>query len=355
MPSNKDYQTLEAIFKDSKHRHLASTIYPFRVLGMTCGVLPALAYAYENNYNLSAFFWPLCIGFIWPHIAYALTRNSKNIRKVETRNLLVDTLLAASLIPFMNFSILPSVVLCAVALADKLNSGLEKVFNKALVCLAAFLGSSLLLWDGRFDLNTSFFVMLATLPILIVHTLAVASSNFTLIRKVKGKNRLLKSLAERDFLTDVHSRAYWLFKAKDVIASNQHTNLSVLIIDVDHFKSINDRYGHKIGDKVLKQVAKNLRFVSQEQGFVDRLGGDEFAMLSFMDDISLQSHIRNAMDKVQAMKIDGVPDLKSTLSVGTVRINDANICLEHWIDLADNALYQAKSQGRDQVVSAKPA
>lgn len=350
---NSSHQSLEEAFKESRPKNLPLSIYPFRVLGMGCGILPILVYAYQNDYSFLAFCWPIFVGILWPQLAFGLTKISRNGYQAEVRNLLADTFLAATLVTFVNFCVLPSVAICSVLLADKLNSGVQKIFAKA--CYVLFLGIAIswLFWSGPADLDASFEVMLATLPLFIVHTIAIARNNAILVSKVRKKNKLLNKITQTDMLTGVDSRAYWLFKAKEVSVSKKYKNTSLLIVDIDNFKSINDQWGHNIGDRILKDVAESLRFPDEQQGFVGRLGGDEFALLSFLSDSDLDAHIRNATNNIERLAGAYNNRIPNTLSIGLVKITNQDSDISHWMELADKALYKAKKKGRNQMVRAE--
>lgn len=154
--------------------------------------------------------------------------------------------------------------------------------------------------------------------------------------------------AGRDFLTDVYNRRglqYWLegLEKKDQI--------SVILIDVDHFKNINDRYGHTTGDRVLVEVASRLRSIYFEKHTITRWGGEEFAVLLVNPKASTLPYIgsmfQNALGALPYKTVG-----KVTVSVGVSNIAHHENFLE-LIDQADKALYIAKNNGRDQAVMYK--
>ncbi|RWC46774.1 MAG: GGDEF domain-containing protein [Mesorhizobium sp.] len=124
--------------------------------------------------------------------------------------------------------------------------------------------------------------------------------------------------------------------------------LSLLIIDVDHFKSINDRFGHAEGDKVLKAVAALLREVASPEDQVFRIGGEEFAILSSRQHAVARlfgESIRHAIKASAATS-----RFEFTVSAGVSSVGETTRCLADLFALADQRLYKAKSTGRDRVV-----
>lgn len=124
--------------------------------------------------------------------------------------------------------------------------------------------------------------------------------------------------------------------------------LSLLIIDVDHFKSINDRFGHAEGDKVLKAVAALLREVASPEDQVFRIGGEEFAVLS-----SRPHPVARLFGESIRYAVKGsatTSRFEFTVSAGVSSVSETTRCLADLFALADQRLYKAKSTGRDRVV-----
>ncbi len=133
--------------------------------------------------------------------------------------------------------------------------------------------------------------------------------------------------------------------------------LGVLMLDLDHFKLVNDRYGHRAGDAVLRQAAQRLRHMLREQDYTVRYGGEEFLVL--LPCLSLEALTRVAERVRQAiadepMTLDDGTMLRVTVSVGGVSLTQQPALTEappeHWIEQADRNLYAAKRAGRNRVV-----
>ena len=163
--------------------------------------------------------------------------------------------------------------------------------------------------------------------------------------------------ATTDGLTEIANR-----RAFDTIlretageAMNSGDDLSVLMIDIDHFKIFNDTWGHQTGDDVLRLVAATLQQSIRGQDTAARYGGEEFAVIlpatSLSAAVAVGSNIRRACERLQFVTRD------TQQAVGTVTVSIGGACYEpgealsNWIRRADAALYRAKQEGRNRVVS----
>jgi diguanylate cyclase (GGDEF)-like protein len=163
----------------------------------------------------------------------------------------------------------------------------------------------------------------------------------------------LREQAERDPLTGLHNRRYLAREIERLTAERTAGPLSLAVLDVDHFKTINDRFGHATGDEVLIRIAGLLCDELRETDSIIRSGGEEFIVLMPRTDagaaIACCERIRAAVNTaVWASVANG---LRVTTSVG-VATTDVATDLEAVIRLADQRLYEAKQTGRDRVVSS---
>ncbi|MEY8000931.1 diguanylate cyclase [Clostridium sp. Mt-5] len=160
----------------------------------------------------------------------------------------------------------------------------------------------------------------------------------------------LLHLSITDQLTGLYNRTYLNIKAAKEIkgADLNKKAITTLLLDIDHFKKINDTFGHLAGDEVLKDFAKIMISSLRSTDTIFRFGGDEFIVL--MPDTAISDALIEAENlrlKVENSQIR--PDLKITISIGAVE----RICgesLEHWFMRVDKALYRVKYGGRNQVV-----
>ncbi|MBA7589375.1 Diguanylate cyclase DgcM [subsurface metagenome] len=159
-------------------------------------------------------------------------------------------------------------------------------------------------------------------------------------------------MAMYDALTEVHSRRAILKQIETEIARTLRYKrpLSLIMGDIDFFKAVNDRFGHSVGDTVLKQVANALKANTRRSDFVGRFGGEEFLVLlpetPFDKALLLAEKLR---EKIATISIPiGDQPQTITASFGVCEYED-NMTLEEFIDLSDRRMYQAKQGGRNQV------
>lgn len=170
----------------------------------------------------------------------------------------------------------------------------------------------------------------------------------------------LQRLAAIDALTACYNRRFGLIRFEEELARSVRTRspLGVLMLDVDHFKAVNDTYGHLAGDRVLARVAEVTRSVLREGDVLCRYGGEEFLAVlpgaARRDVERISERIRRAVR--DAAITDGPRTIRVTVSLGgSVRDGAAPLDGEQLLHHADQALYAAKATGRDRVVIARPS
>jgi diguanylate cyclase (GGDEF)-like protein/PAS domain S-box-containing protein len=165
----------------------------------------------------------------------------------------------------------------------------------------------------------------------------------------------LKQLALTDQLTGLANRRRFLEVAAEEIRdmNSEETSMCLLMIDVDHFKRINDYYGHDAGDHALQELARTLQQIVRENDLAARVGGEEFLVLmpniSLEDSLACAERIRATVEQ-SAIEWFG-RSLQLTLSIGATML-DVNTPIEGAMQEADRCLYAAKAAGRNQVVHA---
>ena len=173
--------------------------------------------------------------------------------------------------------------------------------------------------------------------------------------KTVEQSRTLNILATTDSLTGIANRRY-LFRCGEqetVRAIRYKKPLAILMIDIDCFKKINDHWGHPIGDRVIFNIAKQLRNMLRNTDICGRLGGEEFTAILPETDVqgavSLAERLRVAVEKSDDAKADDDQVIRHTISIGVASLRPEDSSFEALLQRADFALYQAKESGRNQV------
>jgi len=185
---------------------------------------------------------------------------------------------------------------------------------------------------------------------VLANQLAVALANAASVRRLEElatTDGLTGCLNKRAFLDELGQR----FK----VAERFGKKLSMIVTDIDHFKSVNDTYGHAVGDHVIRGLGEILRKVARETDVVARFGGEEFCILCEETDSEgatlLAERVREEL-AARTFETD-LGKLKVTVSLGVAQFPDDAKTDKQLFDLADKALYTAKQTGRDRVCSAK--
>ena len=181
--------------------------------------------------------------------------------------------------------------------------------------------------------------LLATFLGLIVLSLMIylAHSN-------SRENKYLIHLSEIDPLTSVFNKETTQKLIDQKLKNHEH--FCFLILDVDDFKSVNDNYGHAVGDKVLKNLSDLFKNHFRQTDIVGRIGGDEFIIL-IEDEHIAESRIQSLLQKVNALKIEELQDFKLSISVGMAFAPSNGTTFMELYRHADHALYQTKRTGKN--------
>ena len=174
--------------------------------------------------------------------------------------------------------------------------------------------------------------------------IAIALENARLFNKIEYA-------ATHDGLTEILNREEILNRGEFVLKNKE--NCSIILIDIDYFKSINDNYGHAAGDYVLKSISTIMQEIISENGYIGRFGGEEFLIVIYdcnFDKVmkiaeQLRSYVENYKFIVDSQKID------VTVSLGTYNYCNGDKNFYNNIKFADKALYMAKALGRNKVIS----
>ncbi|TDR53280.1 diguanylate cyclase (GGDEF)-like protein [Halomonas ventosae] len=173
----------------------------------------------------------------------------------------------------------------------------------------------------------------------------------------KSLEAQLRRVAERDGLTGLDSRGHFMTRAEALLRRSRHEKapFSLFMIDVDHFKAINDTWGHSQGDRVLAAIAETCKRSLRPKDVIGRFGGEEFI-------VALpETHLKDAQmvaerlqSKVAELSVrEENPDHRLTVTIGIAGVLDEDVDLDDLIHQADQALYAGKHGGRNRVVTSQ--
>jgi diguanylate cyclase (GGDEF)-like protein len=202
---------------------------------------------------------------------------------------------------------------------------------------------------------------------IVITSLVLAAVLLILSIAVSGRYRRIREDYERtivrlegqvykDELTGLFNRRYFVEHAPGQLdrAQRSLTPVSLIILDIDHFKRINDTFGHPAGDEILKNFADKLKNAVRGYDIVVRFGGEEFAVfLPDMDEKDAKISAERIRRRVEGMTTHyGGHEIKITCSLGVASAASGSVTVDELIEIADNAMYKAKSTGRNRVFAA---
>lgn len=190
---------------------------------------------------------------------------------------------------------------------------------------------------------------------VVARAAASVLENTNLMESLRLANIELEKLATTDDLTKIYNHRYFYNRLDEEfnIAKRYNVSLACIMLDIDYFKDINDTYGHRQGDRILKELATVMTRTVRKTDVVARYGGEEFViLLPHTDEKGALFQAERIRKAVRAYKFPGLPeDKRMTISLGIATCLNMAVCkAEDLVKFADAALYNAKSRGRDNSV-----
>nr|WP_320135697.1 GGDEF domain-containing protein [uncultured Amphritea sp.] len=194
------------------------------------------------------------------------------------------------------------------------------------------------------------------IPAILLLSKAILNSrrySIEIHEKLENKADELHKLSTIDNLTNIYNRGYFFAVSHDLIliTTRENKKASLLMIDIDHFKEINDSYGHQAGDFVLKNFAKIIKNRIRKSDIFARIGGEEFTILLNYTPIDMAKiiaeELRSMIEESNFIYNDTI--IKITISIGIAELNEEHNSIESLYKQADKQLYAAKNHGRNRV------
>ncbi|MCV4275070.1 diguanylate cyclase [Pseudomonas capsici] len=340
--------------RQGKGLSFAKRIYAPRTLGVSIGFFTVAVSLYQLN--AAHWLWLLAFvnAFIWPHIAYQFAKRSPQPYKAEWRNLLTDSLAGGFWVGAMGFSLLPSVTVLAMMAMHNISAAGPRLMLQGFV--AQLLGAilALVLVSPTINTDSTTMQIYACLPVLLIYPIFIGWMSHQLALKLWEHRNVLSELSRTDSLTGLINHGSWkdLLEVEFIKSRKQEQPCAIALIDIDHFKSINDTYGHIMGDTVLKNISEALSENLRDTDLAGRYGGDEFCIILPATGARQAGEILERLRSVVKENIDVLlPDLNISLSIGIAAYQPHITDAAMWLNEADKALYMAKANGRNRVVS----
>ncbi|MGB3124433.1 MAG: diguanylate cyclase [Pseudomonas sp.] len=330
----------------------ARRIYKPRIIGLGIGCISVVGALYPLA--MPAWVWALLLfnGYAWAHVAYQLSTRAQFPYLAEQRNLLYDSLFGGFWAAATQFTPLTAVTILSMMTMNNVAAGGKRLFLRGLLAQAAGIGVAWALFGVKFNPTVSPAQVYTCLPMLTLYPMAIGMVCYQLAIKLSEHKRALSALSRIDSLTGLLNHGSWkdLLNLKFHKCQQQNGQATIALIDIDHFKQINDTYGHIVGDAVLRQLAQELRQHLRENDLAGRYGGDEFCVIlpqmPLEEAARVMEHMRETFSNYRTPQI---PELRVSLSIGLADFQPFFSDAAMWLNAADRALYAAKDTGRNRV------
>lgn len=331
-------------------RQLVKRIYPSRSIGFALAAISVASVLYEQD--AGPFRWAMIVfsGLIWPHIAYWRAYRSKNPYQTEHYNQHLDAAQCGFWAVMTGFNLLPAVLSCSMLGMVLLSLGGERrcLFGMLIYTLTAAL--TWLMTSIPVQLQSSLITLLASIPALLFYPLLIGYSAYRFALSANEQRKQLEMVSRTDGLSGLFNRQHWEQRVAEAFDRGQDDPdaYNLIMLDIDYFKQVNDRFGHGAGDDVIRQVARLLKEHFPQDACIGRYGGDEFGIL--LTNCSTTEAFSRAEKARQQVFTYLQSQSPATISLGIAELDTNSRKYSDWILQADLALYEAKRQGRNCAV-----
>ena len=338
--------------RQGKGLSFARRIYRPRIIGSAMCSISVIAALYPLA--MPGWVWAalLANGFVWPHLAYQLATRAKVPYDAERRNLVYDALFSGFWVATLQFAPLTTVTLLSMVSMNNVAAGGRYLLLRGALAQLLGAGVAILLFGLHFNPGISVVQVYACLPMLTFYPMAIGMICYQLAIKLSDHKRALRALSRIDSLTGLLNHGSWkdLLHLKFHKCQQQQTHGTIALIDIDHFKQINDTHGHIAGDAVLRQLSLELRRHLRENDLAGRYGGDEFCViLPRMNQEEAAQVMKRMRETFSKYRAPHIPELRVSLSIDLADFQPSFTSAAMWLNAADRALYAAKDNGRNRV------
>lgn len=347
----------ETLFSDRSGARFVKRAYALRFIGLAIGYVCVGAVLWFQHASMSIEVSVALYCLAWPHIGYLKARRSDRAGHSEFGNMIIDSFVGGMIVVAMQFALLPAMLVVLMFTMNNVAAGGWRLLLRGgFACIAGLL-MGIAIFGFVIHLQSSYIITITSLPLLVVYPLSLAFMSHATALKLAQRSKELKHLSEHDPLTGLPNR---LTFTRHLLEQVEHARLmkcrvSVMFIDLDDFKRVNDTYGHRTGDELLIYVAAQLMTYAGTTEKVARYGGDEFAILSTQSTIGAVEKIAAALISLarQPIFVAGV-ELHAHMSVGISTWPEHGEDSQALMNGADAAMYAAKNSGRNRIVTFDP-
>lgn len=338
--------------RQGKGLSFARRIYKPRIIGLGIGSISVAAALYPLS--MPGWVWAFLLfnGFVWPHVAFQISTRCQFPYQAELRNLIYDSFLGGFWAAAAQFTPLTAVTILSMMAMNNVAAGGKRLFLCGLLAKAFGVGVAWLLFGAQFNSDVSLLQIYACLPMLTLYPMAIGMVCYQLAINLSEHKRALSALSRIDSLTGLLNHGSWkdLLHLKFHKCQQQQSHATIALIDIDHFKQINDTHGHIVGDAVLRQLSLELRRNLRENDLAGRYGGDEFCVILPRMPLEQAAQVMERMrETFSNYRNPQIPELRVSLSIGLAAFQPSFSDAAMWLNAADRALYAAKDTGRNRV------
>ncbi|MEN5017298.1 diguanylate cyclase [Erwinia sp. Eh17-17] len=326
-------------------------MFAMRQLGTFLCFFPFLSVLTELDRGLWLAILLAINAFIWPVIAWILAHSSRDPTNTERRNLTVDAAFGGVWVALMGLSPVPSFIIMAVLASDRYAAGGWPQLKSA---IAAFLLAFIPVWSvAGMPLVSTFSTRTVwlTLPLATCYMLVLSAVSYQLTLTLRRKNRELERISLMDPSLKIPNRRLFDRRLESEYLRTQRgdSHAWLMLLDVDNFKQVNDRFGHEAGDYLLAEISRLLRNEVGTRDIPARFGGDELGVIvRDADHNSIVILAATLKEKIAQIRLPAAPDFQCSVSVGIAPAGTAD-SIHQWLRNADQALYNVKRTGRDGI------
>lgn len=344
----------QSLSQDDRHRsgiRFARRIRLPRTIGLA-GIFFPLAGALVTQ-SVDGGWWLLLViwGFVWPHFAWQLAYRSADPHGREVHNLKADAVIAGLWVGLTGVNVPLAAALIMMISINMIGAGGLRLFSAGMTM--AFVATLLTL--KLTGISPSFAItpleLWMTLPVMMLYPMLFAWVSYQTAIKLAEHKRRLQVMSTRDGMTGVFNRRHWetLLRNEYENCRRNHRVATVLLIDIDHFKSINDTYGHDVGDEAIVAITRQLQMTLRGCDLIGRFGGDEFAVIMCGTPAeNAIAAVSRVHEHLETLHLPCAPQVRLHISVGVAPFRPHIGHYREWLKAADVALYKAKNAGRNR-------